>query len=79
MCRCGHKQSSHLDAASICLDKSKVDLTGTCICEIFALPNETTYVPKNRLLRKEIEDIIVKDGKITQDDQGQFMRRYGII
>jgi|SRR5215813_10160784 len=66
MCRCGHKQSLHLDSISICLDKSKVDLTGTCICEIFTSPNETisTYVPKKRLPRKEeTADIIVKEGK----------------
>jgi hypothetical protein len=83
MCHCGHKQSKHPDAASICLDKSKADLTGTCICEEFMSSNQTvstfSNIPKKKLPRKEhTADLLVKeDQKRTNNDN--FMRQYGII
>jgi hypothetical protein len=71
-------RSKHLDGHSICLDKSQTELTGTRICEEFALPNRTisTDVQKKKLPSMKEQtaiDIIVRDGKITQDDQGKFM------
>jgi hypothetical protein len=81
-CRCGHDQSTHLDSSGICLDKeSKVDLTGTCICEEFISPNQTISidVQKKKDMKEQTTDIIVKDDKITQDDQGKFLKQYGIM
>ena len=34
---------------------------------------------QSRFPRKEQEQLVVKDGKITQNDQDKFMRQYGII
>jgi hypothetical protein len=73
-CCCGHS-----DCVDCCLAKTKE----ICICDGFKEKGViSTYIPKKKLPRKEQEqtaDIIVKDGKITQDDQGKFMRQYGII
>ena len=72
ICRCLHKQSS-LEGQSICLDKSRVDVTGICICEAFSLPGQTistsTDVPKKKIpSMKEQEQLFVKDGKVAQND-----------
>jgi hypothetical protein len=53
--RCGHKQSSHLDSISICLDKSKVDLTGICICERFGVYGaEVKVISPKAIARKNL-------------------------
>lgn len=85
ICRCSHKQSSHLEGQSICLDKSRVDVTGIYICDAFSLPGQTistsTDVPKKKIpSMKEQEQLVVKDGKVAQNDsQEKFTRQYGII
>jgi len=60
-----------LEGQSICLDKSRVDVTGICICEAFSLPGQTistsTDVPKKKIpSMKEQEQLVVKDGKLPR-------------
>jgi hypothetical protein len=77
-CCCGHSVNDHLDCVDCCLTKTKE----SCICERFIdkdykmpIPQKQSKIPKEQ---EQIAEHVVKDGKVTQDE-GRFMRQYGII
>lgn len=76
-CCCGHSIMEHLDCIDCCIAKSKE----ICICEQFHDKESKLIVTsKKQGAHKPLqEQLVVKDGKIIQDDQGKFMRQYGII
>lgn len=78
-CCCGHSIMEHLDCTDCCIAKCKE----ICICEKFhdkesklTAPQKQGTIPKKE---EQTAELLVNDGKITQNDQGKFMRQYGII
>jgi len=76
-CCCSHSVNDHLDCVDCCLAKTKE----ICICEKYIEKGSKMTMPQkqSKFPRKEQEQLVVKDGKITQNDQDKFMRQYGII
>lgn len=79
-CCCGHQKSDHLwPTLDCCLIKE------LCICDRFLDKDSKTPVAerysKLPTQKEEIEELVVKEGKIIhdRDSQEKFLKQYGVI
>ncbi|MGB8935589.1 MAG: hypothetical protein WCC17_10850 [Candidatus Nitrosopolaris sp.] len=77
-CCCGHSRFEHIDCIDCCIVKSKE----ICICDGFkekGVISTKKKIPYQRIEQERTEDVVVKEGKVIQQDQDRFMKQYGII